>query len=446
MVAPSKIFQPPLNCNHCSQSILHPNIGCLQYFLFGFHQHVISSMKYFLPLLISPLVTKCNTMNRDLFMKTLIFYLQAVGWCSICCSFIYGYVCLLRNILGGFYTYTTFFIPSVLGMQFSWLFPSKLLNLFATATSQATLESILHRYSNKLTRLILHSNVVQTILFMLNSAIILHYKRKDIYKDYWFIQPYERVFPPKNREQQSSLSNKENQHEQNEQREQHEQSSSTKCSHQNSNCTKFILEGIKSYFGYGIALDLLSMIMKKKLPQSATQGFMRQWFERLKKFRPNMTGFFISYVGIYRLSSCLLRKYYSHLSSDLQHLLSAFIGGCSFLCVGRVNILTLSMVIAAQLLWQKICNGIQVTEKNKKRNMVLWLLKNVRFAPIFFSCNIGYLVHNYVINHHLVNSLARNFIDGVNYNKTKRIHSMLVNNDLQTLMDMKSRTKIKMFF
>ena len=132
---------------------------------------------------------------------------------------------------------------------------------------------------------------------MLNSAIILHYKRKDIYKDYWFIQPYERVFAPKNKEQQSSLGSKEKQHEQ------HEQPTITKCSHQNSNCTKFVLEGIKSYFGYGIALDLLSMVMKKKLPQATTQGFIRQWFERLKKFRPNMTGFFISYVGIYRVST-----------------------------------------------------------------------------------------------------------------------------------------------
>ena len=162
------------------------------------------------------------------------------------------------------------------------------------------MESILRRYSNKFTSLILHSPAVQTILFMLNSAIILQYKRKDIYKDYWFIQPYERVYPPKNNEQQSSLNSKEQHHEQHVQ---HEQHSNTKCSHQNSNCRKFILEGIKSYFGYGIALDLLSMVMKKKLPQATTQGFLRQWFERLKKFRPNMTGFFISYVGIYRVST-----------------------------------------------------------------------------------------------------------------------------------------------
>lgn len=117
---------------------------------------------------------------------------------------------------------------------------------------------------------------------------------------------------------------------------------------------------------------------------------------------------------LFQLSSCLLRKYYNNLSLDLQHLLSAYLGGLSFLCVKRVNFITLSMVLSIQILWLQFCEGI---ESNRKPNLVLKLLKNVPFAQLMFCINCSYLVHTSIVDYPVVNSLARGFVDGLTCNK-----------------------------
>lgn len=75
-----------------------------------------------------------------------------------------------------------------------------------------------------------------------------------------------------------------------------------KCVHDNSiTCSKFIWDGIRSYLCYGIPLDVLSTIMKGKIPKGS-QSVLEMAWTKLKQFRPNMTGFFICYSGMYRVS------------------------------------------------------------------------------------------------------------------------------------------------
>ncbi|XP_065372266.1 uncharacterized protein LOC135964117 [Calliphora vicina] len=445
MVAPSKVFTSPLNCYHCSQSILHPGMGCIRYFIDNILHHGLSGLKYFSPLLITPLVMKYKMMNRELFLSTLKYYLQTVCWGSMATSSVFLMICCLRNYLGNFRIYTTLFVPTVLGLQFCWMFPARVMKLFTTATSQATLEGLLRQNSNIFTHLILHSPVAQTILFMLNSAIILHYKRKNIYKDYWFIQPYEQFTNPTTtagKGEQEPLSNDETKGP--ETKGQYHGKCKTKCDHTNLTCRKFLLDGMKSYLVYGIPLDMLAMLIRGKIPRG-TQGLTQKIIEKFKTFRPNMTGFFISYVGIYRLSSCLLRKYYSHLSLDLQHVLSAFLGGFSYMCVKRVNFISFSLVLSTQLLWQQLCSSIKTSKTGRKPNLALLLMKNVPMSQIIFSLNGGYLVHNYIINYHLVSTLARGFLDALTCNRIKKMRETLVNNDIHTLINIAESNTIKKF-
>ncbi|XP_023296338.2 uncharacterized protein LOC111679077 [Lucilia cuprina] len=441
MVAPSKVFTSPLKCYHCSQSILHPGVGCIRNFLDNLLHHGLSGLKYFSPLLITPLVMKYKTMNRELFVNTLKYYLQTVCSASMATSSVFLMICCLRNYLGNFRTYTTLFLPTVLGLQFCWFFPSRVMKLFTTATSQTILEGLLRQNENKFTHLILHSQMMQTILFMLNSAIILHYKRKNIYKDYWFIQPYEKLEAAKNDANKDVMINGKAESVELV----YNVKCQTKCVHNNTTCVKFLLDGIKSYLVYGIPLDLLAMLIRGKIPQG-TQGFTQKVIEKFKTFRPNMTGFFISYVGIYRLSACLLRKYYGHLTPDLQHLLSAFLGGFSYVCSQRVNLLYFSLVLSMQQLWQQFCTSIKSDKKTgKQTNLVLWILKSAPMSQIIFCINCGYLVHNYILNYHLVNSLAKGFLDALTCNRIKNIRDTLIKNDLPTLINIAESNSIRKF-
>uniref|UniRef100_A0A1I8P5Z2 Transmembrane protein 135 N-terminal domain-containing protein n=2 Tax=Stomoxys calcitrans TaxID=35570 RepID=A0A1I8P5Z2_STOCA len=437
MVVPSKVFEPPICVNHCSQSILHPGIGCLRYFFNNLLNNSIGGLKYFSPLLITPLVLKSKTMNKELFLSTLKYYLKTVFWTAMASSTSFYCICLFRNILGRFLKYTTLFMPTVLGMQFFWFLPDKAMKLFCTATSQAVYEGLLRQYPNTMTNILLHSTFTQTFLFMVNSAIILHYKRLHVYKEFWFMQPYPKMKESDYEQLDNNANVKENSN-----------PSVIKCVHGHIKCSKFLLDGLKIGMACGIPMDLLSALMKGKVPKGC-KGLGTAIWAKLKTFRPNMAGFFVFYAAIYRLSSCLLHKYYGHLSADLQHLVAGFLGGSAYLWVNKVSFYTLSTVIAIQALWDQFCIKVSQSKDSKtskrKPNLALLLLKDISFSRIVFSLNMGYLVHNFIINYEVLNGLTRGFLDGVTSNQTKIIRESITQNSLEELVAIAKSNAVKTF-
>lgn len=109
---------------------------------------------------------------------------------------------------------------------------------------------------------------------MVSSAVVLHFKRCKEFNGFWFIQPIT------NESQQKDVENLE------------DLKISRKCMHEGTSCTKYILNGMSSYLMYGIPLDLLSTVTKGKMPRR---------LKDLKMIRFEMTVFFLSYVGIYRV-------------------------------------------------------------------------------------------------------------------------------------------------
>ncbi|XP_058988215.1 uncharacterized protein LOC101893809 [Musca domestica] len=445
MVVPSKIFYPPLCTNHCSQSILHPGIGCLRYFLNNLYNSCLGGFKYFSPLLITPLLLKLKTMDNELFLSTLKYYLKTVGLTAMAASSSFYFICLFRNQLGSFQKYTTLFIPTVFGMQFCWFMPDKTLKLFCTATSQAVFEGILKQFPNLITRLLLHSTSLQTFLFMINSAIILHFKRLKVYKGFWFMQPYGIEKSPSISAAGAAPLGAEGAMENivdiNANIVEHSWKPRNQCVHGQTKCLKFILDGIKVGLTCGIPMDLLNALLKGGVPKGC-KGMMKVVAAKLKQFRPNMAGFFLLYGGIYRISSCLLYKYYGHLSRDLQHILAAFLGGASYLWVDKVSFFTLSTVIAIQALWQEFCNRMSAAKKTSS-NLVLKLLKDISFSHVIFTLNMGYLVHNFIMNYEVLNSLTRGFLDGLSSNQTRIIRDTITKHSLDELMTIANSHTVK---
>ncbi|XP_073820425.1 uncharacterized protein [Musca autumnalis] len=445
MVVPSKIFNSPLCTNHCSQIILHPGIGCFRYFLNNLYKNSLGGFKYFSPLLITPLVLKFKTMDNELFLSTLKYYLKTVGWTAMAASSSFYCICLFRNHLGSFQKYTTLFIPTVVGMQFGWLLPDKTMKLFCTATSQAVLEGLLQQFPNVLTRFLLQSTPLQTFLFMINSAIILHFKRLKVYKGFWFMQPYgiEKPLCMPAAAAGANGGGLADIVDINANIVEHNWKSRPQCCHGQTKCLKFILDGLKVAASCGIPMDLLNALLKGGVPKGC-KGIVKVLVAKLKQFRPNMAGFFLFYGGIYRISSCLLYKYYGHLSRDLQHILAAFLGGASYLWVDKASFFTLSTVIAIQALWQEFCNRMTAAKKTSS-NLVLKLLKDVSFSHVIFTLNMGYLIHNFIMNYEVLNSLTRGFLDGLSSNQTRIIRDTITKNSMEELMAMANRNTVKTF-
>lgn len=137
---------------------------------------------------------------------------------------------------------------------------------------------------------------------MVNSAIILHYKRLKVYKDFWFMQPYTTTTttaldsqPTSNVEQHldvnANIVNSVGR-------------PAYKCVHGQTTCSKFIWNGIKVALACGLPIDLLGALMKGGIPKGC-RNIWTVLVTKMKTFRPNMAGFFVMYAGIYRVNNFL---------------------------------------------------------------------------------------------------------------------------------------------
>ncbi|XP_053947020.1 uncharacterized protein LOC128855839 isoform X2 [Anastrepha ludens] len=390
MAALSKFFEPPYNCLPCADLLLHRGQTCKQMLWWNCYRCSLGSLRYFLPLAVSPLVLRPKSLNRQMLLNILRHYLESSLWSALACALTFSGICLFRNLLGRYYLYTATCLPTYLAFQLSWFFPIRTVRLFSTATTQAVLETLLRYRKSFITR----SLPMQTLIFMLSSAVILHTKRHKEFNGFWFIQPITTGTKQKKSENYEDLKE------------------ARSCIHEGKTCFRFILEGMRTYLLYGIPLDLLSIMTKGKAPRS---------LKELKMLRFKMTTFFLSYISIYRLSSCVLTRYSNSTYGTPQHLLSAGLGGLSYIFLDKLTFSVLALVIAIQAAWQSCCNQhLKHVESGP-----FSLLKRIPFAKLMIQFNIAYLAHCYVFNHDSMSNLAKGFFRGITDNRFERIYQYI---------------------
>ncbi|XP_050321331.1 uncharacterized protein LOC126753696 [Bactrocera neohumeralis] len=390
MVEISKLYQPPYNSVSCSELLMHDGLTCKQIFRWNWYRCSVGCLKYFLPLAISPLVLRPRSLNRQTLLNILRYYLETSLWGSTSSALTIYCICLYRRLFGRYYLLTATFLPTYTAFQLSWFYPIRTVRLFGTATSQAALETWLRKQNHFITK----SLPIQTIVFMLSSAVVLHFKRRKEFNGFWFIQPSHI-----DESQQKGVENLE------------DLQKSAKCVHEGTTCTKYILREMSSYLMYGIPLDLLSTVTKRKMPRSLSD---------LKMIRFEMTAFFLSYVGIYRLSSCLLTRYTVY--GTREHLLAAGLGGLSYFFLNKLAFSVLAFVIAVQAYWQSYCS--QPVEKPE--NKIETILKSVPFAKLLVPYNLAYLTHVFIFHNHAMSNIAKGFFRGATDNRFAQIHQYIL--------------------
>ncbi|XP_037953079.1 uncharacterized protein LOC119683467 [Teleopsis dalmanni] len=402
MVAPSKIFYPPLNRLHCSQVFLHPGESCLGFQLRN--NFIKSSSIYFLPILIAPIFLKRNKLTKKAFLDIVKNYKLAVITSVGIIKASMAFECILRNVLGKYTKYTTFFLPLFLGTQLLWLCPDQMVKFYAIGMSQAALETFLNIKTNPLNNL-LKNNFTRILLFMINSAIILHLKQNGTDKEFWFIKP--------EKEDATYKSDKE--------------------------FLSTLLKDMKKYLITGITLDLLRIILKNlKIFKSNTS-----LIDKIKMLKFNMTGYFLSYFGLYKVINYLLQKYTnpSQLNKNKAHILAAFIGGISFICIKKNIILVLSMITVIRLAYHKLCSLDVKTEENYGK----WLkyAKRIPFGKLVTPICNAYAIHMYMVNNEATSSFTKSYLNITMEYLPQKIYNYILRNSSKALLEMGSTTPIR---
>lgn len=125
------------------------------------------------------------------------------------------------------------------------------------------------------------------------SALILHAKRHNKYKGFWFLKPITRT---KIRSYKQQLMQRQ---EYNNGVAQNTTISNPYCTHKENNCHLHLIKEVRNYLVIGLTLDSIKMFMNKT-PVSSS-GCLRKVFAKLRTCSLRTTAFMTSYIGIYRV-------------------------------------------------------------------------------------------------------------------------------------------------
>ncbi|KAH8359697.1 hypothetical protein KR093_008387 [Drosophila rubida] len=359
MVAPSKVFEPPFNRFHCA-SIIHslPHHGCTQDYIWNIYRNHLCCYKYYLPLLLGPLLLHCYQLNRKRVWAIVRNYLETTSVSAIINATTYYLMCIFRRLNGRFVWAFTPFMSSTLATTLIWLASPKTVQYYTNGVMHASVETMLRQ----LDLVVVHSQAARTLVFMLCSALVLCWHQAYGFSNFWFIKPAKLPQDYHERSLQQRL-------------------------------IDGLLE-LRMYLGVGLGLDLLSTMMSRKT----------------KKIDLKTTRFVVSYMGMYKLLQCLLID-----KMNLKHtnLIAAFLSGSVFWFVKKIPLAIMSygVVAASQVLWKQFC------ALDASKSQLLAALQCIPWTKLLIPPSLAYLVHSNVFQREIMNELAKSFIDKTCENK-----------------------------
>ncbi|ALC47521.1 CG31157 [Drosophila busckii] len=255
MVAPSKIFKYPLNRIHCSK-ILHslPHQSCTEAFIWNLYRNHVSSAKYYLPILLFPLVFNWRKRSKSRLWCTVKNYVQVCSLGAHINALTFYLMCIFRHLNGRFVKCYTPFISCFLGSQIIWLAPGKVQLFYVTGITHAAIEGAMRQLNLRL----VHSGAAQTLVFMICSLLVLQQQQSLGYTGFWFIRPRPLTSDYHKMQNKARL--------------------------------KQALMELFSYLQIGLAMDALHAILTRS--------------QMLRKLQLKTTGFMLSYMGIYKRIPC----------------------------------------------------------------------------------------------------------------------------------------------
>ncbi|KAH8311422.1 hypothetical protein KR044_006209 [Drosophila immigrans] len=353
MVAASKVFELPLSHKHCA-GIIHPlpHQTCTEAYLWNIYRNHVSSAKYYLPLLLFPLLMQCYKLNRKRVRSIVKNYVETCIVGSMINATTYYLMCIFRRLNGRFVWAFSPFISCLIASQFIWLAPPKVLQLYNTGILHAALETMLRQ----LNVVVVRSHAARTLVFMICSFVVLRWQQSVGYSDFWFIKPVQLPQDYHKRSLQQRV--------------------------------KDGLWELRTYLGIGLAMDFFNAVISRKFA----------------KIDLKSTRFIASYMGIYKMLQCVL---IGRMDVKQTNLVAAFLSGGAFWFVRQIplTLMSFAVVVASQVLWKEFC------AVDASKSQLLAGLQCLPWAQLLIPPNLAFLVHNSIFQRHLVSGLAKSFID-----------------------------------
>ncbi|XP_073818327.1 uncharacterized protein [Musca autumnalis] len=389
----SKFFSEHVEQQTCQSLLLHTG-SCSEYFLKNLPFYVASTMKYFFPICFASLLINIRKLDKKKFRNCLKYYLYccltggSIGMVTIIL------VCLMRNIRGRFGLYSLVYLPSLLAGFIINFASGRTQNLCTTALIQSNVESFFRMRNNFLNRAIHDSKMLQTSIFMICSAIIMQGKHLYQTKGFWLLQPNPKVKELENNE-------------------------TGRCQfHSKICCRQHLIEGLRKYFAMGLALDLIGTLVRKVEPSKRGHSVV---LAKLKHFRIGTVLLFPAYVGIYRLTHCLLNRCVVY-NEDHLHCFAAFVAGICYPLYPQPSLFSYALLHSTRTLW-----SILEIKNLKTQNEFLKYLLKLPFACIFFPFALANTAHWVCLNPKYASGLGSTILNGITNKYANHLQTVIKN-------------------
>uniref|UniRef100_A0A1A9UJW9 Transmembrane protein 135 N-terminal domain-containing protein n=1 Tax=Glossina austeni TaxID=7395 RepID=A0A1A9UJW9_GLOAU len=317
----SKFFNEHLSTLSCRD--FHEGVSCQRHILSSCIYCPLSIMKLFSPIYLFAIIRKYRSLTKEDLKEILLNYKSCIMGCSvtgICCNCI---LCVFRVLFRKHFLYTLIFIPVWFSAHFIFLCSKTVIEMASTTAYQYFVESLLRR-NNVLSKTISGSKSIQTAIFMLCSALILHGKRAFDMKGFWLIKPSPATISEESEDFRRIGCNM----------------------HPKLTCGHYLWEGVRNNFLMGLAVDCL-----RALKRVSNQPLSTKTWTKAMNIRMYWGPLFSLYIGLYRLTHCLLNRV-DVAPDKLNHALAACCAGLSHFFYPEMTLFHFAVVQAIAMLWR----------------------------------------------------------------------------------------------
>ncbi|XP_058811141.1 uncharacterized protein LOC131676032 [Topomyia yanbarensis] len=343
------------------RDLWHPGFAKCRHYIFDLWKRILpGSFKLYVPLLVLPPLVKSDGVTRSYLVNHFLEYVYISVATYVQAALSLTFQCGFSNLFGYLNYWCVMFWPCLLGVAVGPRLPQQHLRLQGITFFNMMVETMIRKSRINVIQHLRNSKVFGTLSFMLLSVVIMPKLNSGVVKQFWLINPV----PQPNAEKGH-------------------------CSHKNS-CRHHLLDGMLKYATVGLILESVrALINKFALLMSNRSQFMTEFVQICS----TRLGLFLAfYVGIYRLTTCLMTRHRLEDDGPLQSMLAGFLAGSAYWVYPKYQVYTLAFTKAIEISWEYwIKTGRNIPPLVKRFNQ----LSLVYFAQMIA---FGYLGHIYAFH------------------------------------------------
>ncbi|XP_055381708.1 uncharacterized protein LOC129612210 [Condylostylus longicornis] len=392
----SKLAKQHIGQATCLQ-IVHPETSsCLKSLLADLVPVALSNFKLFFPILLVRIGMNLKCIcDKKIIYDILKHYLNLVisGFVLGFGSITFG--CILWKCFGPRNFLTSIFLPCVMiSSIYVNLAPEYVLNLASISAFEMVIEILTLMKCDPITKLIIQSKFLQTLLFMACSCYIIKNVLKHKVNMYWFIKPASGL--QKEALNEISFEQKEICHR-------------NLCSH-NGSCKTYFFDGLKFYGIAGLCLD----IVKEIGSSNKVKGLPLHLIKKFKTFDFQTTKFLLFYVGIFRFINCWLNNFHGIENLHRNTTIAAFLSGISYTFFPKFLPLSYGMACCVRIAWTHY-------KKKSTKSRFQTYIKGINWNKLTVALAIPLAIHLYMYEQKIVGSIGTKFISHTTNQRSLRV-------------------------